>query len=76
MPDGVTVSTRARNVTAGHPAQLTSGGNVTHVFTYAHMKDTDILHKVSTALCTHSHTYPWGYKHASRNNLLHATLIT
>lgn len=69
VPAGVTVTTRARNVTAGHPTQLTTGGMCPtrmHTHTWKH---TDIVH-------TRTRTHTLGdYKHATRNNLPHSTLL-
>ena len=73
VPAGVTVTTRARNVTAGHPTQLTTGGMCPMcMHTHEHA---DTLHEVSQhSFHMHAHIL-WDYKHATRNNLLHSLLL-
>lgn len=75
VPVGMTATALARNVTAGHPAQLTLGGNAPRVHAYAHIKDADILCEVSY-FPSDTHTHSRGdCRHAARNNLLHSPLL-
>lgn len=58
----MTATALARNVTAGHPAQLTLGGNAPLERAYAHIKDADILCEVSYFpfdTLTHTYTQAW-----------------
>lgn len=81
MPVGMTATARARNVTAGHPAQLTlgvwgeGGVNVPRVRAYAHIEDADVPCEVSYfPFDTHTHSRR-ECRHDPRNNLLHSPLL-
>lgn len=78
VPVGMTATALARNVTAGHPAQLTLGGNAPRVRTCMHIKDTAFSMEFLTSFLTHSHTPTHNRgdcRHAARRNLLHSPLL-